>query len=412
MIKSPGVPPSAPVLRAARSRGIPVLDELELAWRTCGVPVVAVTGTNGKSTVAALIQAALQAAGIEAPLAGNTLHGPPLSALEAGPEAVVVCEVSSYQLEGCPTFVPEAGVLTTFGVDHLDRHGTVERYGACKARMFARGGRRVHAAALNADVSLGRGIASDLAPGGARVATFAELGAADYRVEDARETLRGSTVALRTPEGTTELKIRLPGRHNALNAVAALAVCEAIGLERDVAAAAIASAPGVPGRFELIDGPQPFDVVVDFAHNAAGVRAVVATAREVLAQRGGGTIRAVVSAASFFDYAQREEIGRVAREATDELFLSADRRPGEPPGVAEELLTGARSSRGADLVVVEDRRDAIAAAIERSGAGDIVLVLGRGALTGPMLDPQGRESRFDDREVVRSLLADGAAAPA
>ena len=405
VIKSPGVPPGAPALRAALTRGIPVIDELELGWRMCAAPVVGVTGTNGKSTTAALIQAALKSAGIEAPLAGNTLFGPPLSALEAGPEAVVVCEVSSFQLEGCPSFVPEAGVLTTLSPEHLDRHGTLELYGACKAAMFARRERRVRRAALNTGVPIGRRIAADLAEGGSRVASFGERGDAGYRVAHARTTIGGSALTLRTPTGEIELETRLPGRHNAVNTLAALALCETIGLERDGVIAAIAAAPGVPGRFERIESPQPFDVVVDFAHNDAGVRAAIATAREVLAERESGSLRAVVSVGSFFDSAQREEIGRVAREGTDQLILSADRRPGDPPGIPVELLSAARSASGAQLVLVEDRREAISTAIAGARAGDIILILGRGALTGPMVAPGGGESRFDDREVARSLVA-------
>ena len=126
IIKSPGIPASNPLLVQARRMGISVMDELELGWRLDGRPVVAVTGTNGKSTVASLAVGLLGVAGQRPMLAGNVYPGPALTALAPEDGDVVVCEVSSFQLESCPTFVPEVAVLTSFSHDHLDRHVTME----------------------------------------------------------------------------------------------------------------------------------------------------------------------------------------------------------------------------------------------------------------------------------------------
>ncbi len=156
VVKSPGVPPSAPVLRRARELGVPVMDELELGWRRLAAPVTGVTGTNGKGTVCHLLSEILRAAGLDAPLAGNTIFAPPLSALGGHPDHVV-CEVSSYQLEGAPEFLPEAAVFTNLRHDHLRRHGDMERYGACKRRLFVRGDRAVPLAVVDADEPLGAG---------------------------------------------------------------------------------------------------------------------------------------------------------------------------------------------------------------------------------------------------------------
>ena len=138
VVKSPGVPREAPVVAAARERGIPVLGELELGWRLVPNEVVAVTGTNGKTTTVELLGAIHREAGLPVAVAGNV--GTALSSLagELGPDAVVVCEASSFQLEDALDFAPEGAVLLNATPDHLDRHGTFEDYLAAKLRIFAR----------------------------------------------------------------------------------------------------------------------------------------------------------------------------------------------------------------------------------------------------------------------------------
>ena len=138
VVKSPGVPGEAPVIAAARERGIPVHGELELAWRLLPNRFVAVTGTNGKTTTAELLGAVYRAAGIEVAVAGNV--GTPLSSLPGalGAGAVVVCEASSFQLEDATEFAPDTALLLNLEEDHLDRHGTFEAYREAKLRVFAR----------------------------------------------------------------------------------------------------------------------------------------------------------------------------------------------------------------------------------------------------------------------------------
>ena len=404
IVKSPGIPFAAPIIRAAARRRIEVIDELELGWRRCRSPVVGVTGTNGKSTTVALIQSALCRAGVDAPLAGNTHFGPPLSGLDTGARQVVVCEVSSFQLEGCPEFLPEASVLTNLTPEHLDRHGTMERYASCKARMFVRDGRAVPLAAVSVEHPMGRRLCAEVARRGGTAVGFGAADFADYRLERSQSSLNGGVVAIRTPAGRVILETPLPGPHNAQNITAAFALCDVMCIDRRHIEDAISWARSVPGRLELVDGSQPFSVLVDFAHNEAGLSAVVRTAREVLARQRRGRLRAVVSAAVYFDAAQRLAIGRVARQSTDQLILTSDRWPGDPPGVSEELLTGAADATGAELQVVEDRREAIEVVLRASEPGDVVLILGRGPAAGPLVDVLGREVRFDDREVARELL--------
>ena len=138
LIKSPGIPFDAPLIRAAVRLSIPVLDELELGWRISPTPIVAVTGTNGKTTVSTLAADVLAGGGMTVALAGNTYAGPPLSAVGRDAD-LIVCEVSSFQLEGCPALMPEVAVFTNLSHDHLSRHQTMRRYGEFKRRLFAAG---------------------------------------------------------------------------------------------------------------------------------------------------------------------------------------------------------------------------------------------------------------------------------
>src|SRR4051794_27942656 len=140
VVKSPGVPQDAPVIAAARERGIPVIGEVELAWRLLPNEFIAVTGTNGKTTTVELLGAIHREAGVAATVAGNV--GTPLTSLVGAldPGAVVICEASSFQLEDTVEFAPEGAVLLNVAPDHLDRHGTFDAYVAAKLQVFARQG--------------------------------------------------------------------------------------------------------------------------------------------------------------------------------------------------------------------------------------------------------------------------------
>jgi UDP-N-acetylmuramoyl-L-alanyl-D-glutamate--2,6-diaminopimelate ligase len=393
-----------PLIAAATERGLTVIDELELGWRLCPAPLVAVTGTNGKSTVCALVQAALRAADVEAPLAGNTLFGSPLSEV-AGDGGIVVCEVSSYQLEGCPDFLPEVAVFTNLTLEHLERHGTIAQCGACKARMFVREGRSAPLAAVNVGDDFGRSLAAEVKAHGGRVIGFGEADDADYRLRSTTSTLDSGVAEIETPHGPLRLRTRLPGSYNGANVAAALAACDALGLDPDRSAAAIESMPGVPGRFEAIDAGQPFDVIVDFAHTPDGIARFIGTVRAILAKRGSGRLRVVLGALSVLSPAQHRGMGREAGKA-DRLILTTDRRgPRQPPDVPGDLIEGADRA-AAELEVIPDRRQALSTALGEADPGDLVAILGRGERGGPLFDPSGAAHPFDDREVARELLAE------
>ena len=204
VVKSPGVPQEAPVIQAARARGLPVLGELELAWRLLPNPFVAVTGTNGKTTTTELIGAMFRTAGLPVAVAGNV--GTPLSSYvgEVEGDTTIVCECSSFQLEDTEQFAPECAVLLNLEEDHIDRHGTFEAYREAKLRIFAN------------------------------------------QTDD--------DVAIRPPAPKTldPSQVRMRGPHNLENAEFAAAAARAMGVPEDAIAQTLRTFAGVPHRLEEV----------------------------------------------------------------------------------------------------------------------------------------------------------------
>jgi UDP-N-acetylmuramoylalanine--D-glutamate ligase len=217
VVKSPGVPNEAPVIARARERGLPVLGELELAWRLLANPFVAVTGTNGKTTTTELLGAIWREADLPVALAGNV--GTPLAALvgEVDESTTIVCEVSSFQAEDSEAFAPDTAVLLNVTEDHLDRHGTFEAYRDAKLRVFANQTPE-QVAVVPPGVEV---------PGSGRRIEFGEL-----------------------PLPAEEIRLR--GAHNLENAMAASAAAMATGVPKEAVAAALRSFPGVPHRLEEV----------------------------------------------------------------------------------------------------------------------------------------------------------------
>jgi UDP-N-acetylmuramoylalanine--D-glutamate ligase len=238
LVKSPGVPREAPAVAAARERGATVLGELELAWRMIPNEFLAVTGTNGKTTTSELIGHIHHEAGLPAAVAGNV--GRAIAELTQGldPEATVVCEASSFQLEDTLAFAPECAVLLNVFPDHLDRHETFAAYTAAKLEAFARQG--------NDDVAV---FPCDLDVG--------DLGGCARRVcfgpgPDAELSDRAGQLWWAEAPLMATAEIRLRGEHNRSNAMAAAAATLARGVAPDAVASALSSFPGVAHRLEVV----------------------------------------------------------------------------------------------------------------------------------------------------------------
>jgi UDP-N-acetylmuramoylalanine--D-glutamate ligase len=251
IVPSPGVPADSSLLRAAESRGIPVLSEIEVAARALDAPVVAVTGTNGKSTTTSLLGAMLEQSGRRVFTGGNL--GTPLIDAVGGGFDVIVAEVSSFQLEWVEQFRPDVGALLNVTDDHLDRYRDVEAYAATKARLFARQGSG-DVAVLNRDdprvAALGPGLA-------ARVWTFGERPErtpAGGPVETSA-SLTDEAIVIDGPEGRLVFRlegVRLAGRHNRENVMAALLAARAMAAPPAQLQATIERFDGLPHRLEVV----------------------------------------------------------------------------------------------------------------------------------------------------------------
>ncbi len=243
VVKSPGVPREAAVIAGALERGIEVTGELELAWRALPNRFLAVTGTNGKTTTVELLGHIFRGAGEPVAVAGNV--GVPVAGLvgEVDPEATVVCEASSFQLEDTSLFSPEGAIFLNLAPDHLDRHGSLPAYRDAKLRIFANQG--------NDDVAVWNGDDPELAG--------VDLGGCARRIEFCRGASPDCEVAAAEGQifydgepliATEELGI--PGEHNVDNAMAVAAAALAFGIGRDAVVAGLRSFAGVPHRLELV----------------------------------------------------------------------------------------------------------------------------------------------------------------
>jgi UDP-N-acetylmuramoyl-L-alanyl-D-glutamate--2,6-diaminopimelate ligase len=257
---------------------------------------------------------------------------------------------------------------------------------------------------VNVDDPYGRRLAEELAegPSGDRVTFSPGGGEADLSAREVAFDASGSTFTCVSPAGALEVRTPLPGDFNVANALAALAVAQALGLDLRRAATALASAGQVPGRFESIDEGQPFAVLVDYAHTPEALQNVLEAARRITQ----GRVISVFGAGGDRDREKRPLMGRAGAELSDLAIVTSDNPRSEQPGaIIEEIVAGIDSALiGEGKVVVEpDRRAAIARALEAAERDDTVVIAGKGHEQGQEFE-LGRKIPFDDRDVAREEL--------
>ena len=371
--------------------------------------VAGVTGTNGKTTTSFVLYSVLAAAGRHPGLLGTVecrIGGEPRPAVRTTPEAVDLQRAFRAMLDaGDQSCVMEATshgselkrlhgvrfavlVFTNLTQDHLDFHGTMERYFHAKRRLFT-DVEPAPAAVVNVGDPYGRRLADELRLGG-RLTTFALIEDADVRAEQLEATASG----IRFTTDGLEIQSRLRGRFNVENLLAVVAAARVLGVADAAIAEGIETAGGVPGRFEAVDEGQPFTVLVDYAHTPDSLENVLRSAREVTANR----LICVFGCGGDRDRGKRPIMGRVARELADVPIVTSDNPRSEAPlAIIDEIVAGADG-----LEVEADRRAAITQAIELAGAGDVVVIAGKGHEQGQEI--AGRTLPFDDREVAREVL--------
>jgi len=361
VVPSPGVPADAPVLRAAVERGTPVLSEIEIAYRIARAPIVAVTGTNGKTTTVLMVAGILKAAGRETQVAGNTLAGgfqvPLIQAAETMPvTGWIVSEISSFQLEWVREFRPKIGVITNITADHLNRHGTVDAYVAAKAHLLDAQTAQEWTV-LNLDNPATAGLM------GRSQGRLLRFGRQPHPFEgtwpeavDGRRWLRGR-VDGRVLDLAPADELRVPGEHTVENALAAAAVALAAGCAPEEIRRGLAEFPGVPDRLEHVSTING----VEYVNNTmctnvdAAVRSVEAYDRPVVLIAGGRD--------KGLDF---DPLGRVIAERVKLLVAI---------GVDGPLIAESARRHGFDRIRTADSmREAVRAAAQGAAEGDVVLL--------------------------------------
>ena len=401
--------------------------------------VIGITGTDGKTTTSYLAVSALEAAGLRTGMIGTiatriggrtddhaehatTPEAPELQAalramVDAGDQAAVI-ETTSHALalDRVAGVVYDVAILTNITHEHLELHGSWEAYRDAKLSLFdrLREGRGIQksrpvpaTAIVNLDdpsAGLFVGTARDA---GANVITYGTEPAADVRATRVSEDGAGVHADIVTPGGEATIDLRLAGRFNVHNALAVVALGEALGLDAERVRAGLADLAVVPGRMERIDLGQPFGVIVDFAHSPASLTTVLDLLAPSAAARGGGVI-AVFGSAGERDTAKRPQMGRIAGERARLVVVTDEDPRGEDrEAILDDIARGAEAAgrrRDHDLLLIADRREAIAAAFDAARPGDIVLLAGKGHERS-IIGSDG-ERPWHERTVAEELLVE------
>ncbi|WP_420492754.1 UDP-N-acetylmuramoyl-L-alanyl-D-glutamate--2,6-diaminopimelate ligase [Kitasatospora camelliae] len=383
--------------------------------------MIGLTGTNGKTTTSYLVEGGLRGASLLPGVIGTVemrvgderiksqrttpestdLHGILAVMRERGADAVVM-EVSSHALVygRVDGVVYDVALFNNLTPEHLDFHPDMEDYYRAKARLFQPD--KARRGVANLDDAYGRRLAGE-AP--IPMATFSAAGSpeADWRALDVQLGPTGSTFRVVGPDGSeADAAVPLPGPFNVSNALGAIAALVTGGIPLEAAVAGVASIAGVPGRLERVDAGQPYVAVVDYAHKADALQAVLASLREITK----GRLHVVVGCGGDRDPHKRGPMGAIAARLADTTVLTSDNpRSEDPLAILTAMLAGAaevpEAERG-EVLVVPDRAAAIAQAVARAHAGDTVLVAGKGHELGQYVRDEVRP--FDDRQVLREAI--------
>lgn len=389
-----------------------------------GLTLMAVTGTQGKTTTTRLLEAGLERAGVAAAVIGTVgtrINGVDVATALTTPEApdlhALFAVMREQQVRGCAMEVSshalvmgrvdgvvfDVAAFINLGRDHLDFHADLEDYFAAKASLFTPA--RARSGLVNVDDEFGRRLLSTAT---IPMRTFSPSGApADWRAVDVDLRPEGSSFTVVTPAGDRiPAGVPLTGSFNVANALCAVALAAEAGFDPVAVAAGIGGSAGVPGRLERIDEGQPFLVVVDYAHKPDALAAALAA----LAPLTAGRLILVLGAGGDRDTGKRPLMGEIGARDAQVLVVTDDNpRSEEPALIRAAVRAGAEAvaeSERAEVIEIADRREAIRRAIGLAGPGDTVLVAGKGHETGQEFGAGADKvvHPFDDRDEARAAL--------
>jgi len=379
--------------------------------------LVAVTGTNGKTTTTSVVDAIVKASGAKTGLFGTIAYHTPLGdypAPNTTPESVdlqgffaeirdaggkyAVLEASSHSLAmdrlwGCHF---QAAVFTNLTREHMDFHKTFDDYFAAKKRLFeGTGAGAPEVAVLNTDDEFGKRLAGLTK----KTVTYGLESDADITTKKFQLTFDGLTFTAHTPNGKVHVVSRLVGRINVYNLLAAIGAAQAVGLSNEVIEKGIRELESVSGRFQRIDLGQPFLVIVDYAHTDDALENLIRTAREL---NPDGRVITLFGCGGQKDRTKRPVMGEVTGRLSDLTILSSDNpRSEDPLKIISDIIVGLQKTAGKYLIE-PDREKAIGMAMDEARSGDIVLLAGKGHENYQIL--ADRTFEFDDRDMARRAL--------
>jgi UDP-N-acetylmuramoyl-L-alanyl-D-glutamate--2,6-diaminopimelate ligase len=379
--------------------------------------VLGVTGTNGKTTTTYLIRHMLAKFGLRCGLIGTVEIDDGKSRREAQmttPSAVEIAELlASMRNKGCRACAIEtsshaldqhrvagirysAAAFTNLTGDHLDYHKNMESYADAKAKLFEMLPADA-VACVNVDDEWSQRMIRDCP---ARVIGWGFAAGADYRARDIAVTSNGSNFALLTPDGKTDVKMQLIGRHNIENALCAAAIVgETFGLSVHQIASALSDAPGAPGRLQSVRAGQPFSVLVDYAHTDDALKNVLSALRPLTR----GKLRVLFGCGGDRDRSKRPRMARVAQKMADVVYVTSDNpRTENPRSIIDEIVAGFSADSEKTIFVEADRRDAIEKVMQDAEADDVVLLAGKGHENYQILGTT--KHHFDDVEEATRVL--------
>ncbi|MGA8943199.1 MAG: UDP-N-acetylmuramoyl-L-alanyl-D-glutamate--2,6-diaminopimelate ligase [Thermoactinomyces sp.] len=417
--------PEVPVIQVPDTRrAMAVVAAKFYGYPTQELKLIGITGTNGKTTTTYLIEQLLQHKGAAAGVIGTIqtkIRGTSLPTRNTTPEAVElqkifrmmldegceysVMEVSSHALDmgrtrGCQFHI---GVFTNLTQDHLDYHGTMEKYREAKSLLFSQLGsayskelNRNPFAIFNAD---DKASAYFMKRTAAQVLTYGIDQPADVRAENIQFSSSGTSFLLKTFRGDVPVQIRLAGKFNVYNVLAAVSVALVEGMDLQQIQSGLAEIRGVAGRFEPVDLGQSFSVLVDYAHTPDSLENVLTTIREF----ARGRVICLVGCGGDRDRSKRPIMADIAAKYSDyAIFTSDNPRTEDPIAILEDMLAGVKSCPPERYKVISDRRQAIHEAVKLAEPEDVILIAGKGHETYQEIN--GVRHHFDDREAARDAI--------
>ncbi|WP_400163192.1 UDP-N-acetylmuramoyl-L-alanyl-D-glutamate--2,6-diaminopimelate ligase [Brevibacillus sp. TJ4] len=404
-------------------RAMAILADRFYGSPTREVKVIGVTGTNGKTTTTHLIDKIFRDQNKMTGLIG-TIHmrigdvseevkntTPDVIDLQKSFRRMCDChteyaiiEVSSHALEqgrvrGCDI---HTAVFTNLTQDHLDYHQTMDNYRNAKALLFSQLGNhyewdRMKTAVLNADDEASK-LYERVTP--ARVLTYGIEQQADVRARDIAITSKGTSFTVDSFAGTLPFHLKLVGKFNVYNALAATAAALAEGVPLADIKASLEAVPGVNGRFESVDAGQPFSVLVDYSHTPDSLENALLTVREF----AKGRVFCIVGCGGDRDRGKRPIMAQIATKYADWTVLTSDNpRSEDPQAIIDDMIAGLAGVEAERYVAEPDRREAIFQAVQRANSEDVILIAGKGHETYQIIGSQVLP--FDDREVAKEAIS-------